>query len=128
VNGQKTSIYADRNDGSGNTGAERWIIPLARGKVSHVELAFIRQDQKPGLQGKFETRLPATGLPSNSVRIGIALPERLQLLSLEGPVSPAPENHWKKPGGFIGRPYYFSRAFYAGDGLKMMLSYKEPVN
>ena len=128
VNGQKTNVYADRDDASGNAGTERWIIPLARGEVSHVELAFIRQDQKPGLQGKFETELPAAGLPSTGVRIGIALPERLQLLSLDGPVSPAPENQWKKPGEFIGKPYYFTRAFYAGDGLKMMLSYKEPAD
>ena len=128
VNGQKTNVYAEREDASGNEGTERWIIPLARGEVSNVELAFIRQDRKPGLQGKFETELPAAGLPSTSVRIGIALPERLQLLSLEGPVSPAPENNWNKPGEFIGRPYYFTRAFYAGDGLKMILSYKEPVN
>jgi hypothetical protein len=128
VNGQKTNVYSERDDVSTNGGAERWIIPLARGESSHVELAFIRQDQKPGLQGKFETELPAAGLPSNSVRIGIALSERLQLLSLEGPVSPAPENHWQKPKEFIGRPYYFTRTFYAGDGLKMMLSYKEPVN
>ena len=127
VNGQKSNVYAERDDSSTSAGAERWIIPLARGEVSHVELAFIRQDQKPGLQGKFETELPAAGLPSTGVRIGIALPERLQLLSLDGPVSPAPENQWKKPGEFIGKPYYFTRAFYAGDGLKMMLSYKEPA-
>jgi hypothetical protein len=128
VNGRKANVYTDRDDASGNSGAKKWIIPLARGEVSHVELAFIRHDQKPGLQGKFETELPAAGLPSNSVRIGIALPERLQLLSLEGPVSPAPHSKWKKPREFIGKPYYFTRAFYAGDGLKMVLSYKEPVN
>ena len=128
VNGQKYNVYTERNDAAGKAGAETWIIPLARGEFSHVELAFIRQDQKPGLQGKFETELPASGLPSTSVRIGIALPERLQLLSLDGPVSPAAENHWKKPKEFIGTPYYFTRAFYTGDGLKMVLSYKEPVN
>ncbi|MBW2409658.1 MAG: hypothetical protein JRF72_07650 [Deltaproteobacteria bacterium] len=128
VNGQKSNVYTERNDAAGKAGAETWIIPLARGEFSHVELAFIRQDQKPGLQGKFETELPASGLPATRVRIGIALPERLQLLSLDGPVSPAAENRWKKPREFIGTPYYFTRAFYAGDGLKLILSYKEPAN
>ena len=128
VNGQKRNVYTEHDDNSASAGGDRWIIPLSRGQISHVELAFIRQDQKPGLQGNFEAELPASGLPSTRVCIGIALPERLQLLSLDGPVSPAPENHWKKPKAFIGRPYYFTRAFYAGDGLKMMLSYKEPAN
>jgi hypothetical protein len=128
VNGKKRNVYTERNDDSASAGAARWIIPLSRGQISHVELAFIRQDQKPGLQGKFEVELPVSGLPSTRVYIGIALPERLQLLSLDGPVSPAPENQWEKPRGFIGSPYYFRRAFYAGDGLKMILSYKEPAN
>ncbi len=128
VNGQKSNVYTESNNAAGKSRAETWIIPLARGEFSHVELAFIRQDEKPGLQGKFEAELPASGLPSTSVRIGIALPERLQLLSIDGPVSPAAENHWKKPREFIGTPYYFTRAFYAGDGLKMTLSYKEPVH
>ena len=128
VNGQKINVYGDRDDASKNSDDTRWIIPLARSQTSHVELAFIRQVEKPGLHGKFEAELPAAELPSTSVRIAIALPERLQLLSLEGPVSPAAESNWDKPDEFIGKPYYFSRAFYTGEGIKMILSYKEPLN
>jgi hypothetical protein len=128
VNGQKINIYEDRDDATKNSYDKRWIIPLVRSQTSHVELAFIRQVEKPGLHGKLEAELPAAGLPSASVRIAIALPERLQLLSLEGPVSPAPESNWKQPDEFIGKPYYFSRAFYTGEGIKMILSYKEPLN
>ena len=128
VNGQKINVYEDQNNASKDSSDARWIIPLARDRISQVELAFIRQVTKPGLNGKLETELPATGLPSTRVRLAIALPERLQLLSLEGPVSPASKGNWMKPDEFIGKPYYFSRAFYTGEGLKMTISYKEPLN
>jgi hypothetical protein len=128
VNGQKINSFEDQGEPSKNSPNKRWIIPLAGGETSHVELAIIRQIEKLGLHGKLEAELPAAGLPSTSVRIAIALPERLQLLSLEGPVSPAPENKWEKPDEFIGKPYFFSRAFYTGEGIKMTLFYKEPVN
>jgi hypothetical protein len=127
VNGQEINVYEDQNDASNISYEKSWIIPLLRDQTSHIELSFIRQGTKPGLHGKFEAELPATGLPSTRVRMAIALPNRLQLLSLEGPVSPAPENNWKKPDEFIGKPYYFSRAFYTGEGLKMIISYKEPL-
>ena len=127
VNGHKITVYEDQNDASKDSSDVRWIIPLARDRISQVELAFIRQVTKPGLNGKLEAELPATGLPSTRVRLAIALPERLQLLSLEGPVSPASDSNWKKPDEFIGKPYYFSRAFYTGEGLKMTISYKEPL-
>jgi hypothetical protein len=127
VNGKRTKIYEARENSPEETGNDKWIIPLVRGETSHVELAFIRKGRKPGLHGRLETVLPETGLPSRRVHVGIALPERLQLLSLEGPVSPAGGESWQKPAEFIGKPYYFSRSFYKGEGLKMAISYKEPV-
>jgi hypothetical protein len=120
INGKKKKIYSDQK------GA--WIIPLSGSGRSHVELAFLRQGEKLGLQGRLETSLPRTGLPSRRALVGIALPERVQLLSLEGPVSPDRRPTASLPKEFMGRSYFFSRAFYGGDGMEMAISYKEPVD
>ncbi|MFC1498342.1 hypothetical protein ACFLS1_07735 [Verrucomicrobiota bacterium] len=119
VNGKKRKVYSN-DDNS-------WIIPLSGGENSHVELALLRQDEKLGLHGRLETVLPETGLPSRNVKVGIALPERVQLLSMEAPVNPAPEKIQKTPPEFIGKPYFFSRSFYKGGEMKIAISYKEPV-
>lgn len=107
--------------------ADHWIIPVAEDGVSRVRLALLRKSGKLGLQGSLETHLPATGLPSRTLRVGIALPPRVQLLSLEGAVSPAGHADWQTPADFVGKPYFFSRSFYEGDGMKLTVSYKEPV-
>jgi hypothetical protein len=52
----------------------------------------------------------------------------VELLSLDGTVSPARGESWKRPAEFIGKPYYFSRSFYKGEGMSLALAYKEPVN
>jgi hypothetical protein len=119
VNERKRKVYTNDE----NT----WIIPLADGQTSRVELALLQKGTKLGLHGRLETSLPYTGLPSRTLCVGIALPERVQLLSMEGPVSPAPGDTWRKPVEFIGKPYFFSRSFYKGEGMKLALSYKEPV-
>ncbi|MBE7558582.1 hypothetical protein HS125_06430 [bacterium] len=103
------------------------MIPLDADELSHVELALLAQGDRLGLHGRLETILPETGLAARRLCVGIALPERVQLLSLEGPVSPAPGATWKLPPDFIGKPYLFSRAFHKGEGMKLAVSYKEPV-
>ena len=119
VNGKERKVYADAGG--------KWIIPLDEGEASHVELSLLRKGEKLGLAGRLETTLPATGLAARMLCVGIALPERVQLLSLEGPVSPAPGAEWKLPADFIGKPYLFSRAFHKGEGMTLAVSYKEPV-
>lgn len=119
VNNKSKKIFGENGDS--------WVIPLLPGNKSHVELSFIRKGEKLGLSGRLETILPETGLPSRQVLTGIALPERVQLLSLEGPVSPVRKMKIKTPAEFIGRPYFFSRSFYKGNGMKMAVAYKEPV-
>ena len=119
VNGRSKTVY------SGNE--HEWIIPLAEGEVSHVELAFLRRGENLGLRGRLETALPETGLPSRRVRVGVALPERVQLLSVEGPLSPESGEAWKLPKEFIGKLHFFSRSFYKGDGMTIAVSYKEPL-
>lgn len=118
VNRRKSKVYID---------GDEWIIPLVEGETSHVELAFLRRGPKLGLQGRLEALIPATGLPSRVIRVGLALPERVDLLSIEGPVSPDRGRDWKMPEQMAGRPHFFSRAFYKGDGMKLVVSYKEPV-
>lgn len=119
VNNKMKKVYKNP-DGS-------WIIPLTGNESSHVELAFIHKTDKLGLSGRLAAILPETGLPCRRAVVGVALPARVQLISLEGPVSPSPEAVKKPPKEFIGKPYYFSRSFYSGQGMEMALSYKEPV-
>ena len=119
VNGQKRKVYG--ND------AGMWIIPLEEGKPSHVELALLRKGEALGLHGRLEGTLPATEIPSRAVEVAIALPARVQLLSLEGPLSPASKRSGEMPIEFVGQPYFFSRSFYKGQGMEFAVAYKEPV-
>lgn len=120
VNGAKKKVYG------GDEGT--WMIPLDSGQPSHVELAFLEEKEKLGLQGRLEASIPETGLPSQEVGIGVALPSRVELLSMEGPVSPAKGDEWPIPVEFVGTRYFFSRAFYKGEGMALAVSYKEPVD
>ncbi len=106
---------------------DTWIIPIAEDGMSRVQLALLRKSGKLGLQGSLEASLPATGLPSRTLRVGIALPPRVQLLSLEGPVSPATQTDIEPPDDFVGKPYFFTRSFYKGEGMKLSVVYKETV-
>lgn len=120
VNGRKRQIY-ESPDG-------RWMIPVDPEAASKIELVFHRQGEKLGLRGRLETMLPETGLPCKRVRVGIAVPERVQILSVDGAVSPAAPTADPLPGVFIGTPHFFSRAFYQGEGISLSIAYKEPAN
>jgi len=120
VNGAKKRVFADE--------ADTWVIPLDSGAVSHVELAFLGNGPKLGLQGKLEAIVPETGLASRELRVGLALPARVELLCTEGPLSGAPGENWKLPAEFVGKRHFFSRSFYKGEGMTLSISYKEPVN
>jgi hypothetical protein len=119
VNGERRNVYAN-GDGA-------WVIPLAAAGTSRVELAFLCAQPKLGLQGRLETAVPETPFPARHVLVGLALPARVEVLSVEGPVNPAPGTAVKPPAEFAGKPHYFSRAFYKGEGMKVAAFYKEPV-
>jgi len=119
VNGKNRKVYGDAGSA--------WIIPLDSGEVSRVELALLQKGEKLGLHGRLEIALPETGLPSRNARVGIAIPDRVQLMSIEGPVNPDPDKSWQIPVTFIGKPYFFSRSFFKGEGMRLIVSYKEPV-
>ncbi len=120
VNGKKRKVYT-HGDG-------RWIVPLAGAGTSQVELAFLRKGDRLGLHGRLEALLPQTGVPARNIYIGLGLPERVELVSVEGPVSATGGASWKLPREFIGKPYFFSSAFYKGEGMRVALFYKEPVD
>lgn len=128
VNQRKVKIYGDGDNTSKNKTANRWIIPLDKGNPSHVELAYVRKGKKIGLYGRLDTVMPEIGLPAKTIHVGIGLPKRVELLSLDGPVSPEMEFSQPIPAEFVGRPYYFSRSFYSGDRMHLAISYKEPVD
>lgn len=119
VNGARKDAY------EGEPGT--WIIPLDGRATSHVELAFLRSGPKLGLQGTLDVVVPETGLVSQKVHVCIAVPERVDLLSIEGPVNNATADGRDLPPGVVGRPHFFSRSFYRGEGMTLSIYYKEPL-
>jgi hypothetical protein len=120
VNGERKEVYS--------LDQESWIVPLARERDSEVELAFLRRGAKLGLQGRLEAVLPGTGLSARKLLFGVALPPRVDLVSVEGDLSPEKGDAGAAPAEFAGRRYHFSRSFYKGEELKAALGYKEPVD
>lgn len=105
-----------------------WIVPLEPAAASHVELSYLTHGEKLALEGRVEIPVPATGVASQALNLGVALPERLELTALEGPVSTTDGAAWKAPKEFQGKRFFFSRAFYKGEGMKLSIGYKEPVD
>jgi len=120
VNGRPQAIYTD-SDG-------QWIVPLERGRESVVELAFLREGEAVGLQGRLEIEVPHTGLAARMLYVGVDLPGRVALVSVEGPVNTAAPAAEGLPAGLDGAPYIFTQPFYKGEGIDVAISYKEPVN
>ncbi len=121
VNHQNMRIYSNGENDA------KWVIPLSGKKTSHVELAVIQQGGKLGLHGRLETSLPGMELAARKVNLAIALPHRVRLISFEGPLNSDSKSPVPPPKEFIGDPYYFSRSFYKGKGMKVAVMYKEPV-
>jgi hypothetical protein len=119
LDGDRCQTYRDA--------AAAWIVPVDPRRAARIEVAFIRRQEPLGLHGRLEVLLPATGLPCRRLCLAVAIPERLQVTSIEGPVTPGPAPAGKAPAEFIGKPHYFSRAFYPGDGLRVALAYAEPA-
>ena len=104
----------------------RWVVPLAEGVTSRVELAVLRQGEKMGLQGRLEVPLPETGLLARAARVSVSLPARVELLAVEGAVQPEPAGEGAAaPAG--RRQYRFAQPFYQGAALPLAVLYKEPA-
>jgi hypothetical protein len=120
VNGQPGKVFS-QEDGT-------WMIPLDAGRISRIELSLVIQGEKLGLRGRLAFDMPTTGLPCQRLLVGIALPERVELLSMEGAVTPALNDPADPPDSFlIGHTYFFTRDFYSGERLPLAVAYKEPA-
>jgi len=120
VNGEPAQVFTD-------TGG-RWVVPLERGRESIVELSFLREGEAIGLQGRLDVEVPRTSLAARVLYVGVELPARVTLVSVEGPVSTAALTTAAPPVGLDGAPYIFTQPFYKGEGMSVAVSYKEPVN
>jgi hypothetical protein len=119
VNGARSDIL--KEDGSA------WIIPLPGDKNCHVEIALLTRKDKPALAGKLELVLPATGLSARALNYGLELPKRLELISMEGDLSPAQAANLAQPKVANASTYSFSRSFYRGEAIPIALMYREPA-
>lgn len=118
----------DKSEAVYTGGEDAWIVPLEGTQCSHVELAFLRKDAKLGLEGRLDAVMPRTGLASREVRVAVSIPERVELLSIEGPLSEASGEGWKLPAEFSGKPHFFAKSFHGGEEMRFSIAYKEPVN
>jgi hypothetical protein len=110
------------------TGADgNWVVALDPEGPSKVELAYLTKAEALGLHGRIEARMPGVGLPAKRVTLGIGLPDRVELLSIDGPVTPVARPSSGPPEAFAGTPYYFSRSYYEGKGLQLSAYFKEPA-
>lgn len=119
VNGRRRRLYAENGD--------TWVVPLERGRDSEVELAYLRQGTRLGLEGRVALDMPPIGITARQLHVGIRLAERVQLVALEGDLVPAPTDGWPKIEGFDGRLHHFVLPFYQGDGVTAAIYYREPV-
>ena len=119
VNGEARSLYAQANND--------WVIPLGA-QETLVELAYWRKSPPLELQGRLELPAPALGLAAQAYHLAIGLPERIELVALEGDLQPGDGKTWPAVSTFNGRPYYFSQPFYRGDALSIAVHYREPLD
>lgn len=120
VNGLSKQVYTDSN------GA--WVVPLEAGQASIVELAFLREGDPVGIHGTLQVDVPRTGFGAKMLYVGVELPERVELQSVDGPVNTKVASDGGRPEGLADTPYVFSQPFYKGEGMAIAVSYKEPVN
>lgn len=120
VNGQPRSLYQSAND--------KWIIPLDQNVESRVTLAYLTRNEKLGLEGRLDFKLPETGLTARKVNLTVGLPQRMQMLAMDSDLQPANGSNWPRFESFSGRPHYFSRPFYRGHAFTSSIIYQEPVN
>lgn len=119
VNGLNTPLFSNSDSG--------WVVPLTGKRDALIELTWVQQHQRPGLQGQFPLSIPPLGLAARSLSIVLALPSRLELLSMEGDLSPAAAFSVPRSVPLHGAPRFFSQPFYRGEAITAALFYREPV-
>lgn len=99
---------------------EQWHIALSPEQSNRVELSWLEEGEELGIDGRVDIALPQTGLNAQVMRLNIQLPDRVQLVGLEGRVEVAADH---RAGWFN-----FQQPFYQGNGEKIAIHYREPPN
>lgn len=120
VNDKPRSLYL--------SAAEKWVIPLDPKVDSKIVLAYLTRNQKLGLEGRLDFKIPETGLTARSVNLMVGLPERMHMLAMDSDLQPANGRGWPEFKSFNGRPHFFSKPFYRGRAFSASIIYQEPVN
>lgn len=118
VNGSEKQVFEKENV---------WIIPLASEKRSKIKIAYLSQGESIKLHGKVSCILPYTGWKARQLKVVFGLPKRVELITLEGPVTSAASNKNHSLKELEGKPYWFHKPFYKGEKILFSLAYREPV-
>ena len=124
VNGKKKEVFTQTNDDHKTI----WVIPLEENERSIVELTYIQNHKKLGLEGRLSITVPETGLAAEKVFVSVGLTDRVELVAVEGDLTPAETAQCPVVKSFTGKPYIFQYPFYRGKALKAAVFYKEPLD
>ena len=123
VNGKKEEAFTRKNTGQEPV----WVIPLEENERSIVELTYIQNHKKLGLEGRLSIIVPETGLAAHKVFVSVGLTDRVELVAVEGDLTPAETAQCPIVKSFTGKPYIFQYPFYRGKALEAAIFYKEPL-
>ncbi len=123
VNGKKKEVFTQTNDDQKTI----WVIPLEENESSVVELTYIQNHKKLGLEGRLSITVPETGLAAEKVFVSVGLTDRVELVAVEGDLTPAETAQCPVVKSFTGKPYIFQYPFYRGKALEAAIFYKEPL-
>ncbi len=124
VNGKKKEVFTQTNDDHKTI----WVIPLEENERSIVELTYIQNHKKLGLEGRLSITVPETGLAAEKVFVSVGLTDRVELVAVEGDLTPAETAQCPVVKSFTGKPYIFQYPFYRGKALEAAIFYKEPLD
>ncbi len=125
VNGKKQDIFTQKTDQQ----VPVWVIPLAEQGSSVIELTYSQKHKKLGLEGKLPITIPETGLAAQKVIVSVGLTSRIELVAVEGELTPDEYAQCPIVQSFsAGKPYLFQYPFYRGNALQAAIFYKEPLD
>lgn len=123
INGNKQDVFTRRGDDLKPV----WVIPLSDNGSSIIELTYIQKHSKLGLEGRLPIVIPETGLAAQKVYVSVGMAERVQLVAVEGELTPAEDVKCPVVQSFSGKPYLFKYPFYRGKTMRAAVFYKEPM-
>ena len=123
VNGKKQEVFTRKN----NENETVWVLPLASNSESIIELTYLQKHKKLGLEGSLPILIPETGLAAQKVFVTVGLTDRVELVAVEGELTPAEDKKCPVVQSFSGKPYLFKYPFYRGDSMQAAIFYKEPL-